>query len=82
MIPIALSPKLLEVKHAAYCTTVSLPSQGAHNLHTDSHRDTSQPHAEAHVSWALSFLMPSADVSHARPLRAVQSDDPKAKRWW
>jgi hypothetical protein len=25
--------------------------------------------------WALSFLMPSTDVSHARPLRAVVSED-------
>ncbi|PVI06741.1 hypothetical protein DM02DRAFT_407116 [Periconia macrospinosa] len=45
----------------------------AHNLRTDSHRDTS-PHnlrRRRLVFWTLSFLMPNADVSHARPLQAV-----------
>jgi hypothetical protein len=52
MIPIALSPKLLGVKHAAYCTIVSPPSPKglgeAHNLRTDSHRNTNL-HTEVRV---------------------------------
>ncbi len=47
MILVTLSPKLLEIKYAAYCTIVSpIPIRfKAHNLRTDSHRDTDL-HAE------------------------------------
>ncbi|KAH3907335.1 hypothetical protein HBI56_184920 [Parastagonospora nodorum] len=72
MIPIALSPKLLEVKYAAYCTTVSPRPLASlrHTIFAPTPIGTPVPRKEC-ASWALSFLMPSADVSHARPLRAV-----------
>lgn len=52
MIPFLFRKKLLEVKHAAYCTTVSL--RRAHNLRTDSHRDTisAATHCCAQASWS------------------------------
>lgn len=73
MIPIALSPKLLGVKYAAYCTIVS-PRPLARTQHTifaPTPIGTPDALSLGAVVWALSFLMPSADVNHARPLRAV-----------
>jgi hypothetical protein len=47
----------------------------AHNLRIDSQRDTSpRKHKRTVAFWALSFLVPNADVSHARPLRAVMPE--------
>jgi hypothetical protein len=78
MIPIALSPKLLGVKYAAYCTMVSpLPlASSQHTIFAPTPIGT-PVHTLAlrrAAFWVLSFLMPSADVSHARPLRAVPPD--------
>jgi hypothetical protein len=78
MIPIALSPKLLEVKYAAYCTIVSpLPHASLQHTIFAPTPIGAPVHTLAlqrAAFWVLSFLMPSADVSHARPLRAVPPD--------
>jgi hypothetical protein len=75
MIPIALSPKLLGVKYAAYCTIVSpLPLASLqHTIFAPTPIGTpvGTPALQRAALRALSFLMPDADVSHARPLRAV-----------
>jgi hypothetical protein len=75
MIPIALSPKLLEVRYAAYCTIVSpLPlASWRHTIFAPTPIGTpvGTLALQRAAFRALSFLMPSADVSHARPLRAV-----------
>jgi hypothetical protein len=75
MIPIALSPKLLGVKYAAYCTIVSpLPLASLrHTIFAPTPIETpvDTPTLRRADLRALSFLMPDADVSHARPLRAV-----------